>query len=204
MNQIIRSLILLQFALCLPSLLAECRLSEVKLRILKVSLFLMMTTFVLCDSCVLEVLGVGLVLLNFCMLYGRKLNANHKFYLLTLVFTLIIFCGRIAWCGFSEFVVREESCLDHSQFIPNSKSNVNIARCNPVHDKRANIACKLLFGKDADEAATRKVNENSTSVDFDVASSNGTHYTVCVKKDCNKVYVKKMTVDTVTNNACLP
>ena len=153
MDPVIRSLILLQFVLCLPSLLAECRLSGVKLRILKVSLVLVMITFVLCDSCILEVLGVGLVLLNFCMLYGRKLNVNHNFYLLTLIIALMIFCGRIAWCGFSKFSVRKESCcLDHSQFVLNSKPNVNMTTCR--------------------------------------RSSNGTHYAVCVKKDCNKVYVK--------------
>lgn len=158
MDPVIRSLILLQFVLCLPSLLAECRLSGVKLRILKVSLVLVMITFVLCDSCILEVLGVGLVLLNFCMLYGRKLNVNHNFYLLTLIIALMVFCGRIAWCGFSKFVVWKESCcLDHSQFVLNSKPNVDMTLCHRVHNKRANIAYKLLFGEEADEAATRKV-----------------------------------------------
>lgn len=192
MDSVIRSLIILQFVLCLPSLLAECTLSEVKLRILKVSLVLMMTTFVLCDACALEVLGVGLVLLNFCMLYGGKLNVNRKFYLLTLIFALMVFCARIAGCFFSKSGERKESCcLDYSQFRSNSKPNNNIARCNSEYDKRAQVACKLLFGKDADVVIARKANETSTSIDFDVAPSNGTHYTVCVKKDSNKVFVKK-------------
>lgn len=197
MDPVTRSLILLQFVLCLPSLLAGCRLSGVKLRILKVSLLLMMILFVLCDSCALEVLGVGLVLLNFCVLYGGKPKVNHNFYLLTLMFALMIFCGRIAWCGFSRFGARKESrCLDHSQFELNSKPNVNMTTCS----KRSNIACKLLLGEDADVATTWKIKETPTNATFYVASSNGTHYAVCVKKDCNKVYVKKLSVDSVTNN----
>ena len=207
MNSVIRSFILLQFVLCLPFLLAECRLTGLKIWILKTMLFLVLIVLALSDFCILEVLGIGLVLLNFVILYGRRRRSNIecKFCLLTLAFALVTFCGRIVWCGFLKFNMRKDHCcLDYSQSKINSKSNIVMTRDKPEYETRVRMVGKLLFGKNEEEVLIRKINETSQSVDFDVAPSNGTHYIVCVLKGCNKVFVKETAVDTVTNNVCLP
>ena len=104
MDSVMRSIILLQFVLCVPPLLADCCLSGFKIRILKVALLAMMVALVLCDFCLLEILGIGLVLLNFCVFYRiqNRGSGSRRFLLFLLILSLMSFVGRIAWRGVSE------------------------------------------------------------------------------------------------------
>ena len=199
MDSVIRAIILLQFVLCLPSILADCCLSAFKLRILKVALFVMMTALVLCDFCLVEILGIGLVMLNFCMLFrnqNRSLN-NRKFFLSLLIFALLFLGGRILWKMGVEFDVKKKNNqpMDFLQLKTCSKFDVHETVCRADYDKRARMAYELATSKNADNVEVRKINETATSVSFDITPMGVVHYEVSVRKDCDKVVIKELTVD---------
>ena len=207
MSPVIRSIVLLQFVIFLPPLLSDCCLSGFKMRILKGALFVTMVAFVLSGFCALEILGIGLVLLNFCFLYRKQncdLNAR-RFCLPLLILALAVLGGRIVWRGAFEFDGWNGRWrLDCSQSRQCSNYGNHADECSnddKALEKRARSAYELVAGKGVESARMRKVNETATDVIFDFALSDSIHYEVSVEKNSRKVFVKGVTADSLTNNA---
>lgn len=205
MDSVIRSIILLQFVICLPSLFSDCCFPGFKLRILKVALFIMMVAFLLSDFCVLEILGIGLVLLNFCLLYGKRnrdLNAR-RFCLSLLILALAVLGGRVVWRGVSEFGTWEDrQCSDYSQSGFCSNYGVHEEKCGNDYERRACSAYEIVVGKNIENVRMRKVNESATNVTFNFTLPDGILYEVAARKDCHEVFVKRKRLlgDSPTNS----